>query len=84
MKAAKVFTRCDLKKPKSYKARNWSKNYDEKGVKRVVETAVEKIKPQKKTNKLERSPIEDILDLSGEENGFFKIGDKVFETKFPR
>ena len=39
-------------------------------------------------NKLERSPQKDLLelslDLSGEENGFFKIGKDVFETKFPR
>ena len=84
MKTVKNFTRSDLKKPKSYKARNWTKNYDEKGVKRVLEDAVEKLKPQQVKNKLERSPEKDILDFSGEENGFFKIGNNVYETKFPR
>lgn len=84
MKTVKNFTRSDLKKPKSYKARNWSKNYDEKGVKRVLEDAVEKLKPQQVKNKLERSPEKDLLDLSLEEDGFFKIGDNVYETKFPR
>lgn len=84
MKTVKNFTRSDLKKPKSYKARNWTKNYDEKGVKKVIENTVEKLKPQKPQYKLERTPEKDVLDFSGEENGFFKIGDKVFETKFPR
>lgn len=84
MKTVKNFTRSDLKKPKSYKARNWTKNYDEKGVKKVVEQTVEKLKPQNIKNKLERTPEKDILDFSGEEKGFFKIGNEVFETKFPR
>ena len=84
MKTVKNFTRSDLKKPKTYKARNWSKNYNEKGVKKVVDNAIEKMKPAQKENCLERSPQQDFLDLSGEEEGFFKIGDKVFETKFSR
>lgn len=83
MKTHKVI-RSDLKKPKSYKARNWTKNYDEKGVKRVIEDTVEKLKPQKTKNKLERTPASDILDISTEEQGFYKIGDRIINIEFPR
>ena len=41
-------------------------------------------KIEARTATLERSPKADLLDLSTEELGFFKLGDKVIETFFPR
>ena len=88
-------------KGKNYKIRNWH-GYNEQGVKvdtnapakKLTKLQKAKLKAQGEqklleTNKtLERSPINDQLELtadfSGEEQGFFKIGNEVFETKFPR
>lgn len=42
------------------------------------------LEKQNSTNKLERSPEKDILDLSGEEQGYFKVGDVYHEIRFPR
>ena len=84
-------------KGKNYKIRNWH-GYNEEGVKvdtnapakklTKIQKAKLKAKDEQKMveskNNLERSPQADTLDLSGEESGFFKIGDKVIETKFPR
>ena len=81
--------RSDLNKPKSYKKRNWT-NYDENG-KKILETVVEKIqKPNKASHKkvqapkLERTPAKDILDISTEEQGFYRIGDRIINIEFPR
>jgi hypothetical protein len=39
----------------------------------------------KKThNKLEKSPITDIMDFSGEEEGYFELNGKIIDTIFPR
>ena len=84
-------------KGKNYKIRNWH-GYNEQGVKVDTNAPVKKLTKLQKAkiraeqekkvldaqSKLERSPEKDILDFSGEEQGFFKIGNKVFETKFPR
>ena len=35
-------------------------------------------------NSLERSPKQDILDISGEEQGFFELNGKIISTIFPR
>lgn len=84
-------------KGKNYKIRNWH-GYNEQGVKVDTNAPAKKLTKLQKAklkaeeakkafehqNKLERSPQTDVLDLSGEENGFFKIGNTVFETKFPR
>ena len=80
--------RNNLTKSKSYKKRNWPKYMEKLEAKKNEATIIEKpcenilTKPAK--NNLERSPQKDVLDFSGEEEGFFKIGNKVFETKFPR
>ena len=75
-----------------YKLRNWH-GYDENGVKQVTTPPAKKLTKLQKAkleaekkakNTLERTPERDVLDISGEENGFFKIGEKIFETKFPR
>ena len=51
---------------------------------RLAAIEAEKAKSKPAKNTLERSPECDVLDISGEEQGFFKIGDKVFETRFSR
>lgn len=84
-------------KGKNYKLRNWH-GYNEQGVKVNTNAPAKKLTKLQKVelrakeeqealnlkNTLERSPQNDVLDLSGEEQGFFKIGNEVFETKFPR
>ena len=99
MKPVKVYTKCDLKKPVGYINRNWPKasiKIKEKAEARAAERAAalaakeariaDKLARQAKnnTNSLEKSPMVDCLDISSEEEGFFKIGNKVFETIFPR
>lgn len=82
-----------------YRQRNWH-GYDENGIKQVTTAPAQKLtKLQKaqlkakeakdvieKENKLERVPKKDVLeiDTSGEEKGYFKIGNKIIETIFPR
>ena len=99
MKPVKVHARCDLKKPQGYIKRNWPKasiKLKEKAEAKAAEKLAaqearearlaEKIakKIEARTATLERSPKADLLDLSTEEQGFFKLGDKVIETFFPR
>ena len=84
--------RGDLQKPKSFKKRNWPK-YMEKFTNKAENIAEElkietNIGPKtfaKKThNKLEKSPITDIMDFSGEEEGYFELNGKIIDTIFPR
>ena len=80
--------RNNLTKSKSYKKRNWPKYMEKLEAKKNEATIIEKpcenilTKPAKNT--LERSPQKDVLDFSGEEEGFFKVGDKIIATIFPR
>lgn len=56
MRAQRI--RGDLNKSKNYIKRNWTKNYDENGVKKSaikIKKAVENVQ----TNKLERTPVVD-------------------------
>ena len=46
--------------------------------------ARERLKIEEIKNSLERSPKQDILDLSGEEQGFFKLNGNIISTIFPR
>jgi len=82
-----------------YRQRNWH-GYDENGVKQVTTAPAQKLTKLQKAqlkakeakeavemkNSLERVPEKDVLeiDTSGEERGYFKIGNKIIETIFPR
>ena len=46
--------------------------------------ARERLKIEEIKNSLERTPKQDILDISGEEQGFFKLNGKIISTIFPR
>ena len=46
--------------------------------------ARERLKIEEIKNSLERSPKQDVLDLSGEEQGFFKLNGNIISTIFPR
>ena len=80
--------RNDLTKSKSYKKRNWPKYMEKIEAKKAetvtidVQTKELNTKPIK--NSLEKNPEKDLWDFSGEEEGFFKYGDKIIKTIFPR
>lgn len=56
MRAQRI--RGDLNKSKNYIKRNWTKNYDENGVKKSV-TKIKKAVENVQINKLERTPVVD-------------------------
>ena len=87
-----VRVRSDLNKSKSFKKRNWPK-YMEKFTNKTgniaedlnIQTNIGKKQATPKIkNKLERSPAIDIMDFSGEEEGFFELNGKIISTIFPR
>lgn len=56
MRAQRI--RGDLNKSKNYIKRNWTKNYDENGVKKSA-TKIKKAVENVQINKLERTPVVD-------------------------
>ena len=80
--------RNNLTKSKSYKKRNWPKYMEKIEAKQVDTTVIEKpVKNQSLNpikNKLEKAPEKDVFDFSGEEEGFFKVGNRIIQTIFPR
>ena len=97
MRPTKVRVRSDLKKTQSFINRNWPKasiaireKAEARAAERLAAQAAREARLAKKmANKvqlinLERVPEKDFMDFSTEEQGYFRLGDKIVQTVFPR
>lgn len=95
MRPIKVRTRSNLNKPKSFIDRNWPKasivlkeKNEARAAERLAALAAREAKLAEKLAdkalKLERSPENDFIDLSTEEQGYYRLGDRIVQSIFPR